>query len=77
MAGGERDEAVRETVTLRHVAERSGVSITTVSRILNGDATGVPVTRRAARILAAAAELGYKPNLLARALRGAAARCSA
>jgi DNA-binding LacI/PurR family transcriptional regulator len=59
------------TVTLRDVAERSGVSITTVSRILNGRDTGVPIrdeTRE--RILAAAADLGYKPNLLARALRG-------
>jgi len=59
------------TITLRHVAERSGVSITTVSRILNGRESGVPVrpeTRE--RILAAADELGYKPNLLARALRG-------
>ena len=59
------------TITLRDVAERSGVSITTVSRILNGHETGVPVrpeTRE--RILAAADELGYKPNLLARALRG-------
>jgi DNA-binding LacI/PurR family transcriptional regulator len=58
-------------VTLRHVAERAGVSITTVSRILNGRETGVPVrdaTRE--RIVSAAAELGYKPNLLARALRG-------
>ena len=59
------------TITLRHVAERSGVSITTVSRILNGDATGVPVRPETrARILSAAADLGYKPNLLARALRG-------
>ena len=56
------------TITLRDVAERSGVSITTVSRILNGRETGVPVrTRHAQRILAAAADLGYKPNLLARA----------
>ena len=69
---------VGETVTLRHVAERSGVSITTVSRIPKRDATGVPVREETrARILAAAADLGYKPNLLARALRGAAARCSA
>ena len=59
------------TITLRDVAERAGVSITTVSRILNGRETGVPVreaTRE--RILAAAKDLGYKPNLLARALRG-------
>ena len=47
------------------------MSITTVSRILNGRESGVPIrdeTRR--RVLAVAAELGYKPNLLARGLRG-------
>ena len=58
-------------VTLRDVAERAGVSITTVSRILNGRETGVPIrddTRQ--RILDAAADLGYRPNMLARALRG-------
>ena len=65
-------------VTLRDVAENSGVSITTVSRILNGRESGVPIrdeTRQ--RVLAVAAELGYRPNLLARGLRGCAARCSA
>jgi len=59
------------SVTLRDVAGRSGVSITTVSRILNGRQSGVPIrdeTRQ--RVLAVAAELGYKPNLLARGLRG-------
>ena len=71
MAEGERAKRVGGTITLRHVAERSGVSITTVSRILNGDATGVPVRPETrARIISAAADLGYKPNLLARALRG-------
>ena len=58
-------------MTLRDVALGSGVSITTVSRILNGRETGVPIrdeTRQ--RVLAVAAELGYKPNLLARGLRG-------
>ena len=64
-------KAVRETVTLRDVAERAGVSITTVSRILNGQDTGVPVRDETrSRILTAASDLGYKPNLLARALRG-------
>src|SRR5712691_8654945 len=64
-------KAASGTITLRDVASRAGVSITTVSRILNGRETGVPVreaTRE--RILAAAKDLGYKPNLLARALRG-------
>src|SRR6059036_2453453 len=59
------------STTLRDVAERSGVSVTTASRILNGRATGVPIrddTRE--RVLTAAADLGYKPNLLARGLRG-------
>lgn len=61
----------RASVTLRDVAERSGVSITTVSRILNGRASGVPIREETReRVLAAAAEMGYKPNLLARGLRG-------
>jgi DNA-binding LacI/PurR family transcriptional regulator len=58
-------------VTLRDVAQDSGVSITTVSRILNGRATGVPIREETrVRVMAVAAELGYKPNLLARGLRG-------
>jgi LacI family transcriptional regulator len=58
-------------VTLRDVAQRAGVSITTVSRILNRRETGVPVREDTRdRILAAAEELGYRPNLMARALRG-------
>lgn len=58
-------------VTLKDIAERSGVSITTASRILNKRETGIPIreeTRQ--RVLSVAAELGYKPNLLARGLRG-------
>jgi DNA-binding LacI/PurR family transcriptional regulator len=58
-------------VTLRDVAAEAGVSITTVSRILNGRETGVPIRDETrVRILAAATQLGYRPNLLARALRG-------
>ena len=66
-----RARGIPASVTLRDVAQESGVSITTVSRILNGRATGVPIreeTRQ--RVLVVAAELGYKPNLLARGLRG-------
>ncbi|HEU0236690.1 MAG TPA: LacI family DNA-binding transcriptional regulator [Candidatus Limnocylindrales bacterium] len=67
----ERTRQAPLSVTLRDVARSSGVSITTVSRILNGRETGVPIreeTRQ--RVLTVAAELGYKPNLLARGLRG-------
>ena len=59
------------SVTLRDVASRAGVSITTVSRVLNGRESGVPIRDETRdRVLAIAAELGYKPNLLARGLRG-------
>jgi DNA-binding LacI/PurR family transcriptional regulator len=58
---------------LRDVAHASGVSITTVSRILNHRESGIPIredTRE--RVIRTAAELGYHPNLLARGLRGQA-----
>jgi DNA-binding LacI/PurR family transcriptional regulator len=58
-------------VRLKDIAKKTGVSITTVSRILNGRDTAIPIreeTRQ--RVLLAAAELGYRPNLLARGLRG-------
>jgi DNA-binding LacI/PurR family transcriptional regulator len=58
-------------VTLKDIAEKSGVSVTTVSRILNGRDTGVPIRQETReRVLSVAAELRYKPNLLARGLRG-------
>src|SRR5262245_53410098 len=59
------------STTLRDVAEKAGVSVTTASRILNHRETGVPIreeTRQ--RVFRAASELAYKPNLLARGLRG-------
>jgi DNA-binding LacI/PurR family transcriptional regulator len=58
-------------VTIKDIAQRAGVSTTTVSRILNGRETGVAIreeTRQ--KVLALASELGYRPNLMARALRG-------
>ncbi len=58
-------------VTLKQVALQAGVSITTVSRILNGKEVGIPIredTRQ--RVLAVASQLGYRPNLMARSLRG-------
>jgi DNA-binding LacI/PurR family transcriptional regulator len=65
------DGSVR-TVTMQDIARVSGVSQSTVSRVLNDAATTVPiaaVTRE--RVLEAAGRLGYRPNPLARGLRGA------
>jgi LacI family transcriptional regulator len=59
------------SVTLRDVARVSGVSVTTVSRVLNGRETGIPIREETReRIFSSAAALGYRPNLLARGLRG-------
>jgi len=54
-------------VTIHDVAERAGVSIATVSRVLNGSRP-VAVDLRD-RVLAAVEGLGYRANLLGRALR--------
>lgn len=53
--------------TIHDVALRAGVSTATVSRALNGKSTVDPAL--AARVLAAARELDYQPNSLARNLR--------
>ena len=56
-------------VTIKQVAAAAGVSITTVSHVLN-DVPGkriTPDTRE--RVLAEAARLGYAPNILAQSLR--------
>jgi len=58
-------------VTMRDVARKTGVSQSTVSRVLSGATTAVAIaveTRE--RVIAAAQELGYRPNPLARGLRG-------
>ena len=53
--------------TIKEIAERAGVSIGTVSNVLNE----LPTVREAARkrVLKAIADLGYQPSLLGRALR--------
>jgi LacI family transcriptional regulator len=54
---------------LRDVAARAEVSSTTVSLVLTGKAgTNIPDTTKA-RVVAAAKELGYRPNAMARGLR--------
>jgi LacI family transcriptional regulator len=57
---------MEERVTIRELARRSGVSVGTVSRALNGYADVRPETRE--RIMRLAAELDYTPAAAARAL---------
>lgn len=52
--------------TVKDVAARAGVSPITVSRVINGGNLVAEKTRQA--VLDAVAEIGYKPNLLARSL---------
>ncbi|MFF9077374.1 LacI family DNA-binding transcriptional regulator [Streptomyces sp. NPDC014646] len=54
---------------LREVARRAGVSVTTASHALNGVGRVGAETRE--RVLAVAAEIGYRANPNARGLRGA------
>lgn len=60
-------KAGRRRPTLADVARRAGVSTATVSYVLNGR-PGVREDRRLA-VLRAAGELGFRPNLMAKALR--------
>lgn len=52
--------------TMKEVADRAGVSIATVSYVLNDSRKMRPETER--RVLSAAKELGYHPNTAARSL---------
>jgi DNA-binding LacI/PurR family transcriptional regulator len=57
---------------MKDIAIATGVSRSTVSRVLNDAPLSVPVAAETReRILAAARDLGYQPNPHARALRGA------
>jgi LacI family transcriptional regulator len=58
-------------VTIKDIASRAGVSMTTVSRVLNKRESGISIREETRlKILTIADELGYRPNMMARALRG-------
>ncbi len=59
-------------VTIQDVADLAGVSITTVSHVING--TRFVSEDLTQRVLQAMDQLGYKPNLLARGLRSGRTR---
>ena len=52
---------------IKDVAALAGVSVATVSRVMNGAARVSPQTR--VRVMTAMDELGYRPNAVARSLR--------
>ncbi|NDE71435.1 MAG: LacI family transcriptional regulator [Actinobacteria bacterium] len=58
--------AVKAKPTIHAVAERAGVSIASVSRVVNGIASGGATEERIRRAIK---ELGYEPNSAARALK--------
>jgi len=53
-------------VSIKEVAARAGVSFQTASKVLNGD--DVRVSAETEERILAAAELGYRPNTIARSL---------
>lgn len=62
-------------VTINDVAARAGVSTATVSRVLSGKQTAIPIGQATyQRVMDAVRELGYEPNAAARALAGQKSR---
>ena len=59
---------VRKTVTIRDVAEEAGVSLQTVSRVVNGGPNVRPQLRN--KVQAAIDRLGYVPSLAAQRMSG-------
>lgn len=56
--------------TIKQVAQRAGVSPSTVSIVLNSRSTPLPISQSTReRVLKAARELKYNPNIFARSLR--------
>ncbi|MGO1768592.1 MAG: LacI family DNA-binding transcriptional regulator [Microbacterium sp.] len=60
----------REAVTIIDVAQRAGVSKSAAARVLARNGSASAATR--AKVLDAAAQLGYRPNHLARAMKSGA-----
>lgn len=67
-----RTDGPPRPVTMQDIAQAAGVSQSTVSRVLNDAPTSVPIAAETReRVREVAERLGYRPNPLARGLRGA------
>jgi LacI family transcriptional regulator len=61
---------MRQNITLKHIAQKVGLSVATVSRVLNGKSAKYRISKRTQAVVQKAAkELNYSPNQLARSLR--------
>ncbi|MCI9273379.1 MAG: LacI family transcriptional regulator [Clostridiales bacterium] len=58
--------------TIKQVAKEAGVSVATVSRVLNGEDKVSPATKQ--HVLEVVKQMGYTPNVLGRNLRTSATR---
>ncbi|SUP61096.1 Catabolite control protein [Weissella viridescens] len=56
----------KPTITIYDVAREAGVSMATVSRVMNGNANVKPATKE--KVEKVIADLGYRPNAVARGL---------
>ncbi|MDR1431034.1 MAG: LacI family transcriptional regulator [Propionibacteriaceae bacterium] len=63
------DSTGNDNGTLRQIAERAGVHVSTVSRVLRREEPAGGWSAAALRVLAVAQEMGYRPNLVASSLR--------
>lgn len=55
------------SITIKDIAKKANVSITTVSRVLNQKTEGISKSTRK-RVLEIIEELGYRPNSIARSM---------
>lgn len=62
-----KEDGKKVTITVRQIAAMAGVSVGTVSHVLNESASVTEVRRR--RVMEAVERLGYQPSQLARGLR--------
>ena len=60
--------------TIKEISQKAGVSIATVSKVMNGKSGVTDAVRE--KVLAVARELNYHPNLNARYLKSGSSRTS-
>src|SRR5438045_9786343 len=65
-----RETSPKSQPTLQHIADRSGVSVTTISRVLSGQADRYRISKQTeSAVRKVAKEFNFVPNQLARSLR--------